>query len=1152
MKNRHMTVFVLLTLFVISGFVIPQGNLSTSDDGLPTLTQPNTPQEDFALSDDGDPSDESITSFSETTADDVLQFPDAFKNSTAHVADSVGYVYGGTEADWIKTLEKDADSWETWMTFALWFDISAYYSIEGFDYSLYVDTTISSSTSEDLWLYNHDSGEWDDVDDLGTSFAWYNDTIYDPNYWNSTSIGIKLNMTDGMAAFDIIHWDYAELQIYYMTLADDNHYAESFAGVSDWSYGWRGGVDLGEYSVSSDGDVATFTVECDDAGDEWVAWYYDVDVSEGDYFEACYKTDSDAYIRFYIGGHGYLNGYEASTDWKTLKVRLTEDGERIRIYVSDSVDAVNTDISVYLDLMRVGPADESGFSHDGSTTQGFDERTLTLSSDGDTLNISNSGASDYSTLWIDPTSTHSSLSDNYYPMIEWSIGSVKAETNTWLIKIYDSDGTSQTYGWSYGTGIFRLNLRAVTDLDNIQYFRIYCFADQWFTLEYLQIYSVANFTIDLSANIEITEYLYVEDGSLKSVKTDSNPTNDGFTITPDVPPSVNTTTFNVWNITVSDITKIDSSYGYYFRPYNPSSLREYHFDETRGDFLVDATMTLWKLFIRCSMTLSALTFIEDGTAPTVVRTNNAPTTPDTSSSVTLSSVVTDPTEVYSVSFDAISYPSGFEDTLYVATETIDNLWTYTFTSALPEGYYCFKVVASDGANINDLTSDSYVDFTIEQRSLISYIRIFDTLGDWVPFETFEVYRNSSRQYTDTFSSYTDEAWTIQVKDRFGETLNTTTFAAATEELVIVVNIHSLKIQSWYEDYVFFNLTRSGITYREVIAPLEIVNFKLYQNTYTWIVDYRNETTVEGETTLTSSTCIIVTGSTISDVAGYSQTLLDLTTSINITLTSTNNQVLTISVDLTNINTTINTQLIQVLLDISNTNTTVYQQTVDLLAAVQNTNTTIYNQLVQVLIDIDNMNSTLYSQTVTMLANIANLDSDIVDQTIELLASIENVNSTITAQTVTLLASISNMNATIYNQTVTLLANISNVNTTLYTQTVSILTAIYNFNSTIYNQTVSILTYIYNTNSKIYSHLLNILSETDDIDSALVLIDETATDLELSVAGINTNFDAMLSNQVYNLIVITGVIVLASIFAYGYNEARKEYKRYQRAVRAGGS
>ena len=382
-------------------------------------------------------------------------------------------------------------------------------------------------------------------------------------------------------------------------------------------------------------------------------------------------------------------------------------------------------------------------------------------------------------------------------------------------------------------------------------------------------------------------------------------------------------------------------------------------------------------------------------------------------------------------------------------------------------------------------------YVVSPSIFTAYIRVFDSLGDFVPFETFLIYRNNTRQYTDAFTSYSNKAYQIQVKDRFGATLNTTTFAPGTEELVLVVNIHSLKVQSWHHDYVFFNLTRSGITYREVIAPLEIVPFRLYQNTYTWLVDYRNGTTVSGSTNLTTSTAIVITGNTITDLAGYSQQLLSLTTQINVTITTTQNQVVTISLDLTN------------------------------------------------------MNSTIYNQTIDILLNVANSNSTIYSQTLSILAQLSNVNTTLYTQTVSILAAIQNVNTTLYAQTVTLLADVQNINSTLYAQTLTILTQIQNANMTLYNQTVSVLTYILNTNSTLYAQTITLLTEVDTIEEQAEVIEDVArqiygdlpADPEPTKNVTDTIWELVLKILVGGFIILILAIVLSTVIRALLNDRR---------------
>jgi len=1036
--KRMIGVILIVGLFFGSVLYSPQ-NLGVSDDGLPSLVEPNM-IEDFVISADGTESSESLTSFSGTLDDDVMLYPDrpqaddVSKVTSDEISDNFvdtsNWVVSTNTAD-DYDFSSDGDllllgcdcSTSGIGQIAIQWDIT---NIDMTGWQLIVRYRFNDTSETSKWSsYFAASGTSPSGTMLDETIDWsvqqYSITSGTCMFF-TIAITMSGNPTKPIGLY--IDWFITTTVPDYNDGSGDG-YEDNFSGDSDWTGSGNEAADL----YSSDGDVGKFESNWA-GGTDYDQWYVVAPMSGDYYFEMRYRTNQSNPL-FYIRAHEGATPAGAwvwdwtvavtGGDWKTIKI--FKSGTMGNIIIRSRLTSYNSMLEI--DYLGIGPADEMGFSHDGSTTAGFSEHADfdvadSFSSDGDILTASCNwaGGTDYDRFYLltDTTTTVSTVESTYYPFweLQYSFSST-AFYDAW-IRVWSGgsfgSGTSQAIALTKSTSTQTLRFNALQDVGCIEFWITLTSADIDFDIDLIKAYSIANFTIS-QGNCETDDVLYVDSGKLYCSSLTSD-TNEYFLLDHDPAISVNGDTFTVYDIATDMNDDADEFYFYHYVGVTSSGAK----DVTRGPTL-SGTITDLKIRFNGKTTaasiryISAIRFIEDGTAPTVVRTNNAPDGPDTSSTVTLSSVVTDPTEVYKVYFDAISYPSGFSDIAYYATEASDNLWTYEFASALDEGYYCFKVVATDGANTNALTSDSYVDFTVEQRSITTYIRIFDSLGDWVPFETFEVYRNSSRQYTDTFSSPTDEAWQIQVKDRFGETLNTTTFTAGTEELVIVVNIHSLKIQSWHEDYVFFNLTRSGITYREVIAPLEIVNFRLYQNTYTWIVDYRNGTTVNGETTLTSSTCIVVTGSTIADVAGYSQTLIDMTTAINITITSTNNQVLTISIDLDNVNTTINNQLIQVLLNITNSNTTIYQQTVDLLAAVQNTNTTLYNQLVQVIVDISSVNSTLYTQTVSILTNLANVNSTLYTQAVSIITNLANVNSTIYAQTLTILTNIAELNATMY-------------------------------------------------------------------------------------------------------------------------------------------
>ncbi|MHA1288441.1 MAG: hypothetical protein ACTSPB_13640, partial [Candidatus Thorarchaeota archaeon] len=997
-RKKTGLVAVVLLFLMIAPMMTQNPAILSINSGAPSIVDEQQVIEDFSIpSADGDISTDSITSFSETLADDVLFYPDTF-NWTEYAdsgisSPSSSWTYTNTytknSAYWVSYDSSASGPWETSAEFTIDIPSALKQAPDGADISIWLAVVDGDSNSKNynLSVYDYDSSSWDmlQTDVAGLPEAWNNFSLTDEKYFAS-NITLKIEskyVTVAGNSLDI--WiDCIEVDFSGMTLADDGHYAESFADVSDW-VNW--GMDASD-SWSSDGDI--LSMECEQDGgsgndNDAIRKSLSSVISANSYWEyrVNLNTTNYDYVRLFVYENAdwtgsYTNIPVYGTGWQTIKKIVLHAVQSIKLIVK-LTDAKSGPVNIQSDYVRGSPSNEMGWQHDGSTTQGVTALPAgggTVSgSDGDYVSLVADADNSAFLIPFDTTATAATLEDTYYSFLEIQFHTGD-EGDVFNLETYD--GTSYTqidYQTISATGLYRWNIGAVED-DPVR-LQITIYSSSTVRFDYIKFYSIANFTVTQAASVG--EYLYVDSGVLKGYAADDV---TWFSLGLDTQLSVDVATYNVWNLTVNEENPTaNDDYGVNF--YVGGSWGTERKDTTRGSYTLTGTLTDLTLRVYSSISISAIKFIEDSTAPSVVRTNNAPATPDTSSTVTLSSVVTDTIEVYKVYFDAISYPSGFSDIAYYATEASDNLWTYTFSSTLPEGYYCFKVVATDGANENDLTSDSYVDFTIEQERITTYIRIFDSLGDWVPFETFEVYRNSSRQYTDTFSSYTDEAWQIQVKDRFGATLNTTTFSAGTEELIVIVNIHSLKIQNWYEDYVFFNLTRSGITYREVIAPLEIVDFKLYENTYTWLVDYRNGTTVNGETTLTSSTCIVVTGSTIADVVSYSQSLIDMTTAINVTITSTNNQVLTISVNLDNVNATINDQLIQVLLNITNTNSTIFDQTVDLLAYLQNVNSTLYAQTAAFIVNVYNNQTTIYDQTVSLLSNLQNMNSTIYAQTLSI-------------------------------------------------------------------------------------------------------------------------------------------------------------------------
>ncbi len=463
-----------------------------------------------------------------------------------------------------------------------------------------------------------------------------------------------------------------------------------------------------------------------------------------------------------------------------------------------------------------------------------------------------------------------------------------------------------------------------------------------------------------------------------------------------------------------------------------------------------------------------------------------------------------------------------------------------------------------------------------------YIVFYDQQGHRVDFDLFNVFVDGTQIYHDVYSAYEEEDYTIVVRDRWDTLIDTDTYDWE-PRIEIELTIYSFKVYSYNSNFIYYNLTLPGSLnyWSEYIAPLEVVEYNLFADTYGWEAWFiGNGTSASGTVTIPDATygdyAQIITDNTVNDLLTFWDTTYITTQQINLTTTNiyddtvviqlmfdwTNttiyNQTVTIEAmfnwgnttiynqtinilsafnatntnlyqqtvniiaNVTNINSTIHSQIVTLLADISNVNSTLYAQTVTLLADIQNVNTTIYTQTITMLADISNVNSTIYAQTVQLLADISNVNTTIYAQTVTLLADIFNTNSTIHAQIVTLLADISNVNSTLYTQTVTLIADIANVNSTLYTQTVTLLADISNVNTTIYAQTIQLLADISNVNSTLYTQTLNVLTNLTNINTTLY-------NQGLNIITYVLNINSSVQNQ---------TIILLNAFAevYGYSGA----------------
>lgn len=767
---RRRVVPVILLLFLVLPY-ITGGNLDPYDDG--SARGFESPFETFTAAVDGAESDQSLYSFSSTLEPQrVLFFPDTLSNNTLDYIDAGSGT--GEIGDYTKTFDVDADVHigqaanyaylrENWTIHDE--------GIDGFDYAFYC---AGSSTDDDaeLWIYDFVADDWEKLDDdIGltgaVSYDWSNGTVTNPDYWDITNnvIMFMLNSTDVGTA--TVYNDYSEITFYHMTLADADHFAESFSDISDVT------VSVGE-TVTTDGDLGTFHNPGDNAWDYYfwnspsslavqvIEWRTHSNISSSSYEFALYSADDGGGSQLWTSG-----SITAPTSAGTKKYSPMVTGvESIRFATRHA----SSPASFIFDYLRGSKSTETGWQHDGSTIVGIGDNGNTKydfhsSSDGDILNLTTVRNDATETdpsgdffIYYDTTSTKTDLSITYYQFFEMRY-KFDVGCSGWFYLYAGGKTTAQYMTPDDAWHTVGINLAAGTGT-GLSYVRIN--VDYTYVLnrqrsayvDWMKFYSIANYSITQSGTTT-DDYLYVSAGTLYSH------IDDGY-IEANHDPAISVSdTYPVYNLTTSGTSPEFSQYVSEWSTYS---------DDTRGA-TTSGTVTDIKLKFDSTEIISEITFIEDGTAPDadiVV----SPNPPDDDEQVTLSSIVFDTVEVYKVSYNAISYPAGFSDVDYEATEGQENYWSYSFSSLIA-GDYCFKVIAGDGANNNTITQSNRdyatVRFTVREADI--NINPITFVGAGEDFEdvtlSFECNRDGTYSVVEwTLSDASDaaETWTGTVID----------------------------------------------------------------------------------------------------------------------------------------------------------------------------------------------------------------------------------------------------------------------------------------------------------------------------------------------------------------------------------------------------
>ena len=743
-RKKQLVLVPLLALFLIS-FTNP------APYSMPLAIGNELNENPFFAAADGAESSESITSFSETSADDTLLYPDADsaigfnelssssvlnENETDVIWNDPGPIWwrpyraGGYSSTGGASNSTMIEMWGYKSTPLGPVEIEVCYYLNTSvvltnDHLFYIKLMAEVAGNYRIGFYNGSTEHYTASFPIAAE-TWTIITALDLGNIVTGTVSRITVENDPTASYEAganhsIWIDYHHLtDIPVVTNADI--YAESFADVSDWTNGtmmW----------YSSDGDVLTI----EDSGITWNYIWTDASFTDfTGYVEVRSRvnTTSGSHLIRLFEGDGMTGDFiqtyltENPASWETDKYLVENaDIESICIYYS----AGDVGVKHEYDYLRIGSADEMGWAHDGSTTAGVTHTTsanveFTESSDGDilTMNATMTNAYTYTYryfLHYDTTATACDLNRDYYPFGELRyrvtqfFGLPLLQLSTSMDGYYatiglDTDGSWHTLRWNQKAA------GTVASTKALSFHAPFDAVGDAFVVEvdWAQYCSIANFTYT-GSTLNIFDYMYVDSGRLIVVEDGSG----WQQLNHDPALSVDVSVYNIWNQTVASGDEPDAGFSAYVGEWLPSGSTNWW--ETRGDYGTTGTLTDFRIAFIDDTSYGAIKFIEDGTAPSVLRISATPPEPDDTESVTLSALATDTVEVYKVWFRPITGPTGFSQTDYEATEQTDNLWTYEFSS-LDEGYWAFKAIANDGANNSTLDADSVTDFWVREKELI--------------------------------------------------------------------------------------------------------------------------------------------------------------------------------------------------------------------------------------------------------------------------------------------------------------------------------------------------------------------------------------------------------------------------------------------------
>jgi len=451
--------------------------------------------------------------FAQTIDDDILHYPDVGDIVTG------GNVSGTETNDYTYMSEDDSNYWQVTAGNYMYFDIEACIASQ-----VYISYSALSSFPTGkilyLYLYNPNGADLlvDSATGVGASDAVMDEDLVLIDNWMDYS-----NFGNHTFYFTSTQNHILAYYFHVCLYNDSSHYYESFA----YNKGW------GE--VSFDGDCMEFISVGNSTNDlDGIYITFDpIEYDSIDYIEYGYQTNTTGveYIYVYLlfaGSDPWKATAVSSTSYTTVKIHRdalnpepeTSEFNGFLFYVRQDTGVA---ACTRFDYLHIAKSNEFGWSHDGSTTEGFSSDyagVVTITSNGDVFNFSSTTDSRAEYLYVDSTNTQACIDLDDYPFLMVDIDAVHdgdADGKVYYIRVYDSASNYYTITGSYddATGAQYWNIKA-TGLSNLKAVRFYIDDSlDWFTVDTVQAYSIDNYTLTQSS-VTTNDILYVNNGTLYS------------------------------------------------------------------------------------------------------------------------------------------------------------------------------------------------------------------------------------------------------------------------------------------------------------------------------------------------------------------------------------------------------------------------------------------------------------------------------------------------------------------------------------------------------------------------------------------------------------------------------------------------------------